>query len=188
MKKTAFFSLFILSLLISACITKKVSFTNKDERKEVKNLPFTEKEYKTDKDYFRAVASGVDEDLETAKMGALTTAKINLVQDISSKVETSTTRFVKGNRVGKETESSGTLENYAISSTKESLAFIRVIGEKVFQLADNRYEVWVAIETSSKGVADRAVKGISSSKTLQLESDAEKFRKVFEEEMSKLDN
>ena len=49
-------------------------------------------------------------------------------------------------------------------------------------------KAWVVIETSSKGVADRAVKGLSSSKALKVESDLEKFRKVFEEEMSKLDN
>ena len=63
------------------------------------------------------------------------------------------------------------------------LAWSRVYSPGVRQ----GYEAWVVIETSAKAVSDRAIKGLSSSKALKVESDLEKFRKVFEEEMSKLD-
>ena len=67
MKKTAFLSLLIPTILVSACGVQKVNYTKQEERKEVKGLPFSEKQYKTDKDYFRAVGTGVSTDMEMAK-------------------------------------------------------------------------------------------------------------------------
>jgi hypothetical protein len=188
MKKTAFLSLLISAILISACGVQKVNYTKQEERKEVKNLPFSEKQYKTDKDNFRAVGSGVDSDLELAKSIALDVARQKIAENITIKVQSTTERFAQQVRDGNQTASVGKYMTISRSSANESLGFIKVIDEKVFEKGSQGYEAWVVIETSSKGVADRAAKGLSSSKVLKIDSDLEKFRKVFEEEMSKLDN
>jgi hypothetical protein len=188
MKKTAFLSLLISAILISACGVQKVNYTKQEERKEVKGLPFSEKQYKTDKDYFRAVGTGVSTDMEMAKKIALTNAQRKIAESITTVAKTTTEIFSKQVTADNQSEFASSASTIVRTSANESLSNIKIVDEKLFEKGSQGYEAWVVIETSAKAVSDRAIKGLSSSKALKVESDLEKFRKVFEEEMSKLDN
>ena len=188
MKKTAFLTLLIPAISLSACGVQKVTYTKQEERKEVKGLPFSEKQYQTDKDYFRAVGTGVSTDMEMAKKIALTNAQRKIAESITTVAKTTTEIFGKQVTADNQGEFASSVYTIVRTSANESLSNIKIVDEKLFEKGSQDYEAWVVIETSAKAVSDRAIKGLSSSKALKVESDLEKFRKVFEEEMSKLDN
>ena len=178
-----------ISFSLVACKSKKpISVAEKSTEISV---PFSEKEYQTDKNHFRASQSGKSPDLATAKKIAITNAKTELASNIQAVVKAVTENYTNQRTISDKQAFENKFEENARIVVNQTLNDVRIIGEKIFRETDGKYTYWVAIEMSKKALADSLVDGfdkISEKDKMQLDFDKHLFQKVFDEEMEKFSN
>lgn len=188
MKISKFAPFLIAAIVLSTvgCSSSK-SLQSTTESVQIK-LPFSEKEYKTDKEYIRVVANGESPNLALAEKIATANAQNKMTRLISSVVKNTTENYANQSSDQTNMDFSQNFQVIERTVSNETLTNIKVLDSKVFQKPSKIYDYWVVIEVSRKSLAEGAVNKMSSSKILKLESDQAKFRKIFDEEMSKLNN
>jgi hypothetical protein len=149
-------------------------------------VPLSGKEYQTDKDYFRATQSGKSPDLATAKKIALQNARTELSAAIQSTVKAVIESYTNQRSVGDKQEYEAKFEEQARTVVNQSLSDVRTIGEKIFK-EEGKYTYYVAIEMSKVPIVNNVADRISKDAKLQLDFDQHQFRKVFDEEMQKME-
>jgi len=70
----------------------------------------------------------------------------------------------------------------------QTLADVKIIGEKTFKETDGSYSYWIAVEMSKTSVLDGINNKISKDAKLLLDYDKKKFEETFNNEMQKLEN
>lgn len=151
-------------------------------------LPFSEKEYLSDKDNLRAKNMGKSPDLSTAKKIALMNAKSELASNIQSKIKKVTDNYTNQRTVGDRQDFENKFEDLAREVASQTLTDVKVIGEKVFKENDGSYTYWTVIEVGKQSILDGINKGVSKNAKLQLDYDKKKFEDTFNDEMNKLEN
>jgi hypothetical protein len=149
-------------------------------------VPFNSKEYSSDKDNFRAKASGNSPDLTTAKKIALQNAKSEMAGLIQTTIKKVTDQYTNQRTIGNAQEFSNKFEELAREVTNQQLTDVRIIGEKIFQEKNTTYTYWVAIEANKQAVYDGITKTVSNNKKLEQDYDKKKFEEIFNQEMDKL--
>jgi|WetSurSiteA1Bulk_404760.scaffolds.fasta_scaffold00300_3 hypothetical protein len=182
--KTLLITIIIFSLLFACKSIKDISKVNDSTAIEV---PFTGKEYQSDKDYFRAKQSGKSPDLSTAKKIALQNAKSELAGSINILIKVVTDQYTNQRTISDKQEFANKFEEDARSVVVQEINDVKIIGEKVFKEPDNAYTYWIAIETPKENIQNKLDKTISSDEKLQLDFDKQQFMKIFNEEMEKFD-
>jgi hypothetical protein len=174
----------VAGLALSSCKPKKL--TQLTGATEVV-VPLSGKEYRTDKDFFRASQSGNSPDLATAKKIALQNARTELAGNIQSTIKAVTENYTNQRTVADQQEFENVFEENARAVVNQSLNDVKIIGEKTFRETDGRITYFIALEMSKEPVVDRMADRISKDAKLQLEFDRQQFRKIFDEEMQKLE-
>jgi hypothetical protein len=184
--------LFILSLLVTVPFffhhcksTKSISDTTGAE--EIK-LPLSESKYQTDKDYFRAVQSGLSPDLATAKKIALQNAKTELASNVQTTIKAVTDNYTNQRTVGDRMEFENKFEELSRQVTNQKLSNVKVLGEKTFREQDGKYTYWVAIEMPKDEILDDISSEISKDEKMQLDFDKYQYEQILEQEMEKFEN
>ena len=71
---------------------------------------------------------------------------------------------------------------------KEQLANTKIIGEEVYRNKETgKYTYYIALEMDTEELLNKSVKGITRNERLRQDFEEEKFRKIFELEMQKLE-
>jgi hypothetical protein len=178
----------ISALVMSSCGGSKKMDKDTAERTggfhELK-LPCVDKGT-SDKKYFRAASVGKSKDLATSREKALLMTKQRLASLIQSTLKSVTERYVNEMDAADGNEFSQTFENLTRDVVKQKLVDITIICEKTGQKNDGSYETYMAIEVSKDDIYNGIDKGISRDKKLETLYDRERFRKTYEEEMSKM--
>lgn len=177
----------------SACGKKKRK--KKEEVTEIKtlnnsvevSLPFESKEYRSDKENFRAKGSGKSPDLATSKKIAMLNAKSELAGNIESVIKRVTEQYTNQRSVSNKQEYENKFEELAKEVVKQTLVDVRILGEKTYKDPDNSFTSWVAIEVSKADIMNGVNNRIAKDAKLQLDYDKMKFEKNFNEEMEKLE-
>ncbi|GHT37981.1 hypothetical protein AGMMS49965_00020 [Bacteroidia bacterium] len=151
-------------------------------------IPLSEKEYQTDKDFFRATQLAKSPNLAMAKKMALANAKTLLAENIQSTIKAVTENYVNQRTVGDKDEYEGKAEELSRNVVNQTLTDIKIIGEKVFKENDGKYTYHIAVEMSKTPVANRVADQISKDAKLQLDFDKHQFLKTFDDEMDKFEN
>jgi hypothetical protein len=151
------------------------------------SVPLSGKEFRTDKDFFRASQSGKSPDLATAKKIALQNAKTELAGNIQSLMKAVTENYTNQRTVADKQEFENKFEENARAVVNQTLNDVKIIGEKVFREKDGKYTYYVAIEMSKEPVVNNVADRISKDAKLQLDFDKHQFQKVFDEEMGKFE-
>lgn len=149
-------------------------------------VPFSSKDYQTDKENFRSKSSGNSMDLTTAKKIALQNAKSEMASLIRTTVKKVTDQYTNQRQIGNTQDFSNKFEEMAREVTNQELTDVRVIGEKIFQEQNKTYTFWVAIEANKATVLNGIDKGISKNAKLSQDYDKKKFEEIFNQEMDKL--
>jgi len=190
--KTLFQSVITAAVLVAvvsvapSCKSKKGTPLEKQTGAIEIAVPFSTKEYQSDKETFRSKASGNSMDLTTAKKIALQNAKSEMASLIQTTIKKVTDQYTNQRQVGSTQEFSNKFEEMAREVTNQQLTDVRVIGEKVFQEPNKTYTFWVAIEANKETVLTGLNKGISGNAKLQQDYDKKKFEEIFNQEMDKL--
>ncbi len=153
-------------------------------------VPCSGPEYRTNNKYIRASAVGLSGDMNMAKKKALTEVSAQLASSMNQLVERVAINYGNSYQVGESEEAKSKFEDMAKIVVKEKLSGLRIICEQTMRTSDGKYKVYVAAELAGdelmEGINSRVSKSISNDTKLRIDYDYEKFKKVFEEEMSKL--
>jgi len=151
------------------------------------SVPFSGREYRSDKDFFRASNSYLSRDLSMAKRGALLAARQELAASVEVVIKAVTESYAQERQIADKDEFSQKVEGMTREVVKQTLNDVRVMDEKFFKEADGRFRCFVAIEMSKEPVVRGLSQGISKEAKLQQDFDQHRFRQILEAEMSKLD-
>jgi hypothetical protein len=184
--------LLVSALILAAVATGLQSCSKKGKPIEKENgsvqisVPFTESKYQSDKEHFRAKASGSSPDLTTAKKIALQNAKSEMAGLIQTTVKKVTDQYTNQRQIGNVQEFTNKFEELAREVTNQQLTDVKILDEKIFKEQNNTYTFWVAIEAAKETVLNGFSKTISSNKKLEQDYDRKKFEEIFNSEMEKL--
>lgn len=175
-------------IAFAACKSKKNAVTPIDKSTGAVEIsvPFSSKEYYSDKENFRAKSSGSSPDLQTAKKIALQNAKTEMAGLIQTTIKKVTDQYTQQRTVGNQADFNNKFEELAREVTNQELIDVKVLGEKLFKEPNNTYTYWVALEANKQTVLNGIDKGISNNKKLEQDYDKKKFEEIFNSEMDKL--
>ena len=179
-------SMVLASITLVSC-SSSIALTKVDDSREVK-LPFSEKEYKTNAEFLRARANGESRDLQGGEMIARHNAEAVLANTIGTAIKGVTEQYFQNTSDNNSNDFSNKFESTTRTITNEAVSNIKIVDTKTFKKANGVYDTWMVIEVSKKSILAGTLKAMSNQKAFKLESDQAKFREIFEQEMSKLDN
>jgi hypothetical protein len=169
-----------------ACKSKKGKPIEKQSGATEISVPFTGKDYETNKEIFRARSSGNSIDMVTAKKIALQNAKSEMAGMIQTTMKKVTEQYTNQRQIGTNQEFTNKFEELAREVTNQSLTDVAVIGEKIFKETNNTFTYWVAIEANKKTVLEGMDKAIGQNQKIAQDYDKKKFEEIFNSEMEKL--
>ena len=183
-------------ILLASTVALLVGFSACKTQKPIQNvtgsteisLPFSGKEYQSDKENFRAKQIGKSPDLATSKKIALQNAKAELAGNIQAIVKRVTDQYTNQRTVATTQDFENKFEELSREVVNQTLADVKIIGEKTFKETDGSYSYWIAVEMSKTSVLDGINNKISKDAKLLLDYDKKKFEETFNNEMQKLEN
>ncbi|MFO0322442.1 MAG: hypothetical protein ACK504_08440 [Bacteroidota bacterium] len=170
----------------TSCKSKKAVPIQKETAAVEISVPFSDKKYRSDEDFFRAKQLGKSPDLAASKKIALQNAKSELAGNIQTMIKKVTDQYTNQRTIGNAQEFENKFEELAREVTNQQLASVVILDEKIFKESDGAYTYWVAIEANKKEVFGTLDKKVSSNAALKLDYDKQKFQEVFDAEMKKL--
>ena len=179
-------SMVLASITLVSC-SSSIALTKVDDSREIK-LPFSEKEYKTNAEFLRARANGESRDLQGGEMIARHNAEAVLANTIGTAIKGVTEQYFQNTSDNNSNDFSKKFESTTRTITNEAISNIKIVDTKTLKKANGVYDTWMVIEVSKKSILAGTLKAMSNQKAFKLESDQAKFREIFEQEMSKLDN
>lgn len=172
--------------IATSCKSKKAIPVQKETSAVEISVPFSEKKYRNDEDFFRAKQLGKSPDLAAAKKIALQNAKSEMAGNIQTMIKKVTDQYTNQKTIGKAQEFENKFEELAREVTNQQLAGVNIMDEKIFKEPDGGYTYWVAIEANKKEVFNALDQKVSSNAALKLDYDKQKFQEIFDAEMKKL--
>ncbi len=144
-------------------------------------------EYKSDKEHFRASATGESMDQMMSEKKAVTEARSKLAAQIETLVKTVTDQFGKSSEVNKKEEMLGRYETLTREVVKQKLSGTIEICNKQTKTKEGNYKTYVTIELAGNDVLSALNSRLSGDQVLKVDYEYEKFKKTFDDEMNKLD-
>ena len=175
-----------VAMFVSGCKSKKLPSVQEGSREL--SVPLSGKEYRSDKDYFRATGIGVSTDLAAAKKIAQQNARTTLATNISSTMKAVSENYIQDRQINDRDEFGSKFEEISRTVVNQTLNDVREMDEKVFQEKDGRYRYYVALEMSKEPVIRNLNQGISKEAKMQQDFDQYRFRQILDEEMKKFEN
>jgi hypothetical protein len=184
-KLITWLALVIFTLFLFACKAKK-SIEKSTGAVEI-TVPFTDKEYQSDKDFFRAKMSGKSPDIAAARKIAIENSRATLAADIQTVVKVVSDQYTKQVTVSDNQDFENKFEEMIRTVVNESISFTKIIGEKLYQEKDGKYTCWVVIEMPKEQIINSAFDKISKDDKMKVDFDKYKYQQIFDKEMEKFE-
>jgi len=177
-----------LALTSWQCRSSKKAVNPVDSGEEVRLEQYCSgKEYFSNKDYFRGNAVGESMDQNISKQKALINARTLLAQQIEVTVKNVTDNYIKSSEMNNVEGVEERLEGMTREVTNQKLSGTRIICEELTKTKGGNYKTYLAIELSGDEIATAMQQRLSNDDKLRIDFDYEKFKKTFDEEMSKME-
>ncbi|NDV94994.1 hypothetical protein D0T84_08700 [Dysgonomonas sp. 521] len=150
------------------------------------NMPCSGAEFRSDKEFIRATRFELSTDMSVAKTKALTTARADLASEISTAVGRTTDNYASSYQSGESEEAKTKMNDMVRNVAKENITNSRIICEKVMQTADGKYRCYITLEISANEALNGLKNKMMDDEKLRTDFEYEKYKKVFEDEMSKI--
>jgi len=180
-----FLGLLSLTLVASIASCGKKGKAPKGE-KLIKEM-CTGKDYMSDKDTFRATATGESLDRETAKKKARSNARAELAKTVKSTMKIVGDNYVSSNEFNNTEEVTETFNEMIRTVVDQELQGAIQICDGLTQNESGNYVFYVAMELSGQNVASAYNEKLSKDERIRAEYNYEKFKETFEEEMRKFE-
>ena len=146
-------------------------------------------EFKSDDDYFRAYSFGESQDMNVAKKKALSNAKSELAGMISTTMKVVGDNYVKSSEVNNKEEVLERFEENARTLINQKLTGVSPVCDRVMQVAaTGKYKYYIALELSGEELVKDYYNSLTKTESIMVDYNYEKFKKTFDEEMSKFEN
>lgn len=155
---------------------------------EIKSVPFSGKEFKTNAEFIRVVESGESRDLQLSGEIALTNAQSKMATLLKTKLEKVADAYSQNISDANSNDFSKKFESNTRAIINQTLTDVTELDKKYFKKTNGVYQTWIVLQISKKAALSTVMNNMSSQKLLKLESDQAKFREIFDKEMSKLEN
>lgn len=173
----------------ASCGSKKNAVTPTLQSGETEIVQYcTGPEYTTDATHFRANGTGLSTDRQVAKDKALIAARAELATEINATIKRVSDRYNSSYNVGEDDETRGKFQDLVRQVVDQTLYGSVVICDKLTKDNQGKYRSYVCVELKGEDIANQLKNGISKDEKLRTDYEYEKFKKVFDEEMSKLKN
>ncbi len=190
MKTTIKTSLILLVLVtafsVTSCKSKKKQEVAAPTGEVLVNEYCSGPEFFSNKKTFRGNAVGESMDMQTAKNKSLIEAKQRLASYINTTIKSTIDNYIKDNEHNKREDLEKKYEGLTREVVNQKLSGIKIICEKVTQLADKTYRAYTAIELDGDEIVAAINDRLTKEESLKVDYDYEKFKKTFEEEMNKM--
>lgn len=151
--KTTLKPLLLLMLVVASCKTPESKVAPPETT--FVQTPFSGKEYQSDHDYYRAVASGTAASENIAAERALDNARAQIVAEIEIDVERSSTDFATEEEVQNKLFNSSEYTRQVITLAKGTLKDVRKVGQTTGKMEDGRYKVYCVAELDREKLYDQ---------------------------------
>ncbi|MGE0771647.1 MAG: hypothetical protein AB7K37_08045 [Cyclobacteriaceae bacterium] len=177
---------FILAVLAAVFVVGCKSKEKLPKGEQEIIVPCSGPDYFTTNKYFRANSIGESQDQVTSKKKALTNARNELAQSISTTVKTVTDNYVNSREMNNREEVEERFESLNREVVDQTITGVRTICEKLMKTEQGTYKTYVAIELSADELVSKYNERLSKDERLKIDYDYEKFKETFEKEMEKL--
>lgn len=149
-------------------------------------IPCQEKEFKSDKKFFRAFGSSVSNNPSGAIEEAEVIASEQLTLNIKRKVKVVSERYSENITDGLKGEYKASSRRMGVQISSQTIGKTSIVCSKTTQdNATGMYRHYIAIEMPVDAVINEYVNGISNDSKNEIKVNREQFREIFESEMSK---
>lgn len=134
--------------------------------------------------------SGIGESIDqmTAKNKSMSEARAGLAASISTKVKSVTDNYVKSGNFNNKEELLKNYEGINREVVDQTLSGVIVICEKMTKTNAGTYKSYVCVELGGSEILKTLNNKVSNNEMLKVDYNYEKFKKTFDEEMSKTGN
>ena len=172
------------SLLLASCNGSK-TMTPK-QAGEVEILEYCSSEdYRSDKNFFRATATGESMSRETAKKIARSNADEMLAKSINSTIEVVTDNYVSSSKYNNQEEVTETFNDLARTLVNQQLIGAVTACSRLVRKSDGNYVSYIAIELSGAELLSKYNERLLEDERIRAEYNYERFMETFESEMAK---
>jgi hypothetical protein len=171
-------------ILMPACKSSKPASVKKQGEKLIEVL-CSGPEYQSDKDHLRVSTIGESMDQMVSKDKALSEARAQLAANVSTLLKGVTDNYVKQSDVNKKEVLYTRYEKLNREVVSQEIAGTKIICEKMTKTAAGNYKTYLAIELNTAELLEALNKRIVNDEQLKTDYFYEKFKKTFDEEMSK---
>ncbi len=149
------------------------------------NFPCQGTAYNSDKNTFRGSGYAESTDITIARDKSLIIAKEVLAVSIKSQINSITTLYTLS--TGNSSEFKQEFESINNESVNETLEGVIVICHKQEKLKNKKIRYHIACEIGTMPLITKIEEKVSQSKSMKVNFDKEKFEKIFEAEMQKIE-
>ncbi len=171
--------------IFSGCKSKEVTSV-KDE--VVVEVFCSGPEYRTDKNTFRANATGESTDMEIARKKASSNTKAALAAQIETTIKGVTDNYVNSREFNNVEEVEERFEALNREVVNQQLNNVKTICEKITKTKQGTYKCYMAIEMGVDALEEALNNKLSKDQRLKVDYDYEKYKETFNKEMEKLEN
>lgn len=180
MKKVLFVA--VIALLAVGCAKKTAANPGDVEV----SIPCNGPEFKSTKDAFRALGMGYSNDMQIARNKALLNARAELATSINSTMKRVADNYASSYQMGQDEEAKGKFQDLARTVVNQILQGTIVVCDKMMRTQEGQFRSYVVVELVGSDLVEKIANGVKNDDKLRIDYEYEKFKKVFEEEMSKM--
>ncbi|MDX9695218.1 MAG: hypothetical protein RBT49_05455 [Bacteroidales bacterium] len=145
-------------------------------------------EYRSDKNTFRANATGESTDMEIARKKASSNTKAALAAQIETTIKGVTDNYVNSREFNNVEEVEERFEALNREVVNQQLNNVKTICEKITKTKEGTYKCYMAIEMGVDALEEALNNKLSKDQRLKVDYDYEKYKETFNKEMEKLEN
>jgi hypothetical protein len=182
--KLSFILVAVAAIIIAGCKGKEK--LPQGEQEVI--VPCSGPDFFTNNKYFRSNSIGESQDQVTSKKKALTNARNELAQSISTTVKTVTDNYVNSREMNNKEQVEERFESLNREVVDQTITGVRTLCEKLVKTGNGTYKTYVAIELSADELVSKYNERLSKDEMLKIDYDYEKFKETFDKEMAKMGN
>jgi hypothetical protein len=174
----------MVAVTLSSCGAPKAAVS--DEK--VVEMYCSGPQYLSDATALRFTAIGTSMDQMTSKKKAMSEARAGLASQIETTVKSVIDNYVKSSIHNNKEDLSNRYEGLTREVVSQVLIGTRTVCEQMTKTKDGNYKTYLCVELGGPEILTSINNRFSRDEFLKVDYDYEKFKKTFEEEMSKLGN
>jgi hypothetical protein len=178
----------IVSMGMFSCKSKEKVLTSQDLGETEIIIPCSGPEFSSNAKVLRYSALGESRDQMVAKKKAMSEARAGLAASLSTLVKGVTDNYVKSGNYNNAEELMTRYEGLIREVVDQNINGSTVICEKATVTKSRTYKYYVCLELGSNDLFESINQKASNNEMLKVDYNYERFKKTFEEEMSKLGN